>query len=163
MSIIYSVILSYYIRLYFKILSYIIENFYIQFKVSYSYIYTLFVHLRTDMFNRHVYTYIYATPIILYTSSLPELVECSPNGLGDLGSIPGCVIPKFLKMVLDTSLLNSQQYKVRVKWSNPGKGVAPSLLVGVVAIEKGAFYSPSTKVANFTHLLTYYWKILFTI
>ena len=36
-------------------------------------------------------------------------------GLGDLGSIPGCVIPKTLKIVLDTSLLNTQQYKVRIK------------------------------------------------
>ena len=32
-----------------------------------------------------------------------------------------------LKMVLDISLLNTQQYKVsRLKWSNPGKGVALS-------------------------------------
>ena len=37
------------------------------------------------------------------------------NGPGDLGSIPGRVILKTLKMVLDTSLLNSQQYKVRIK------------------------------------------------
>ena len=37
------------------------------------------------------------------------------NGLGDLGSIPGRVIPKALKMVLDTSLLNTQQYKVCIK------------------------------------------------
>ena len=37
------------------------------------------------------------------------------NGLGDLGLIPGRVIPKTLKMVLDTSLLNTQQYKVRIK------------------------------------------------
>ena len=37
------------------------------------------------------------------------------NGLGDLGSIPGCVIPKTLKMVLDVSLLNTQQYKVHIK------------------------------------------------
>ena len=29
------------------------------------------------------------------------------NGPGDLGSIPGCVIPKTLKMVLDASLLNT--------------------------------------------------------
>ena len=29
------------------------------------------------------------------------------NGPGDLGSIPGRVIPKTLKMVLDTSLLNT--------------------------------------------------------
>ena len=37
------------------------------------------------------------------------------NGPGDLGSIPGRFIPKTLKMVLDTSLLNPQQYKVRIK------------------------------------------------
>ena len=37
------------------------------------------------------------------------------NGLGELGSIPGRVIPKTFKMVLDTSLLNTQQYKVRIE------------------------------------------------
>ena len=37
------------------------------------------------------------------------------NGLEDLGSIPGHVIPKTLKMVLDTALLNTQQYKVQFK------------------------------------------------
>ena len=43
------------------------------------------------------------------------MVRVFENGLEDLGSIPGCVIPKSLKMVLDTSLLNTQQYKVRIK------------------------------------------------
>ena len=33
----------------------------------------------------------------------------------NLGSIPGRVIPKTLKMVLDTTLLNTQHYKVRFK------------------------------------------------
>ena len=37
------------------------------------------------------------------------------NGLGDRDSIPGRVIPKTLKMVLDTSLLNTQHYKLRIK------------------------------------------------
>ena len=37
------------------------------------------------------------------------------NGSGDLGSIPGHVIPTTSKMVLDTSLLNTQQYKVCIK------------------------------------------------
>ena len=36
------------------------------------------------------------------------------NGLGDLSSIPGRVIPKTQKMVLDASLLNTQHYKVRI-------------------------------------------------
>ena len=39
----------------------------------------------------------------------------SANGLGDLGLIPGRVIPKTLKMVLDSSLLNTQHYKVHIK------------------------------------------------
>ncbi len=43
-----------------------------------------------------------------------------------MGSIQSWIIPKTLKMVLDTSLLNTQQYKVRIKWSNPGKGVVPA-------------------------------------
>ena len=37
------------------------------------------------------------------------------NGLGDRGSIPGGVIPKTQKMVLDASLLNTQDYKVQIK------------------------------------------------
>ena len=37
------------------------------------------------------------------------------NGQADLGSIPGYVIPKTLKMVLDTPLLNTQQYKVHIE------------------------------------------------
>ena len=36
------------------------------------------------------------------------------NGLGDLGSLPGCVIPKTL-IALDTTLLNTQQYKVHIE------------------------------------------------
>ena len=49
------------------------------------------------------------------------------NGSEDQVSIPGRFIPKTLKMVLDTSLLNTGiRYVSRVKWSNPGKGVAPS-------------------------------------
>ena len=38
----------------------------------------------------------------------------------------------------------------RIKWSNPGKGVVPSLHNGEVTIEKGAFGSPLATVANFT-------------
>ena len=37
------------------------------------------------------------------------------NGPGDLGSLPGRVIPKIQKMVLDATLLNHQHYKVRIK------------------------------------------------
>ena len=37
------------------------------------------------------------------------------NGPGDLGSIPGRIIPKTLKMVNDTPLLNTRHYKVHIK------------------------------------------------
>ena len=71
-------------------------------------------------------------------------------------------------MVLDTSLLNAQQYKVRIKGKveqsreiqyfrlsiiyihTSRMQLGPPLHLGVVAIEKGAFWSPSTTVANFT-------------
>ena len=47
------------------------------------------------------------------------------NESWDRGSIPVWVIPKTQKMVLDAALLNTQHYKVRVKWNNPGNGVTP--------------------------------------
>ena len=37
------------------------------------------------------------------------------NGPGDRGSIPGRVIPKTQKMVLDVALLSTQHYKLRIK------------------------------------------------
>ena len=37
------------------------------------------------------------------------------KGPGDRGSIPGQVIPKTQKMVLDAALLSTQHYKVRIK------------------------------------------------
>ena len=43
------------------------------------------------------------------------MVRVFANGPGDLGSVPGRVLPKTQKMVLDASLLNNQNYKVRIK------------------------------------------------
>ena len=37
------------------------------------------------------------------------------NGPEDRGSIPGRVIPKTQKMVLDVAFINTQYYKVRIK------------------------------------------------
>ncbi len=72
------------------------------------------------------------------------------NDLEDLGSIPGRVIPKTLKKVLDTALLNTQQYKVSIKDKVERSRERSSALshFGVEAIEKGAFWSASTTVAN---------------
>ena len=76
-------------------------------------------------------------------------------GPGDLGSIPCSVIPKTLKMVLDGSLLNTQQYKVRIKGNveQSRERSRTTLHLGIVAIEKGSFWSPSTTVANFLLVL----------
>ena len=53
--------------------------------------------------------------LLLTLNRLIGLVgRVSANGPGDLGSIPGRVIPNTLKIILDTSLLNTEQYKVRI-------------------------------------------------
>ena len=43
------------------------------------------------------------------------MVRVFANGLGDLGSIAGQVLPKTQKMVLDASLLNTRHYEVQIK------------------------------------------------
>ena len=80
------------------------------------------------------------------------MVRVFTNAPRDLGSMPGRVIPKTLKMVLDASLLNTQHYKVRIKGKVEQSRERSSALSthGVVAIEKGAFGSLSTMVVNFT-------------
>ena len=74
--------------------------------------------------SHHIGTFIFhpfwiEIPILSLTAvvigSWVPAVRVFANGPGDLGSIPGRVIPKTLKMVLDTTLLNTQHYKVRFK------------------------------------------------
>ena len=69
------------------------------------------------------------------------MVRVFAHGLIDQSSIPGRVIPKTQKMVLDASLLNTQHYNVWIK-------EYPLLHLGVVAIEKGSFRLPSTIVSQ---------------
>ena len=68
--------------------------------------------------------------MLLPNYSLPNgiMVRMFTNGLGNQSSIPGYVIPKTLKMVLDASLLNTQHYEVSIKGeqNNQWKGAAPS-------------------------------------
>ena len=70
------------------------------------------------------------------------IVKMFANGPVDLGSIPGRVIPKTEKMVLDASLLNTQHYKVQIKgkWSNSWKGVAPSPTPQCSKYRKGSLW-----------------------
>ena len=77
------------------------------------------------------------------------------NDLGDRGSVPGRVIPKTQKMVLDAALLSTQRYEVRIKVKDEQSKERSSTLpytFGVVTIEKEAFGLLSTLVANFTYL-----------
>ena len=57
--------------------------------------------------------------VAFYASYFDCLLEStdyfSVNGPRDWGSIPGRVIPKTQKMVLDSALLNTQLNKVRIK------------------------------------------------
>ena len=62
-----------------------------------------------------VFIIITTTTTILKNRDIGPAVRVFANGPGDLGSIPGRVIPKTLKMELDTTLLNTQHYKVRFK------------------------------------------------
>ncbi len=66
------------------------------------------------------------------------------NGPGDLGSIPGRVIPKTQKMVLNATLLNTKHFKIRIKGKVEQSKERSSALLYTYAIEKGAFWSPST-------------------
>ena len=68
------------------------------------------------------------------------------NGPGNQGSIPGWVIPKTQKMVLDVSLFNTQHYMVRIKGKveQSKERSSTPLHLGVVAMEKGAFVPPLT-------------------
>ena len=90
----------------------------------------------------------------LYTFTLWKLNSITPawrqdiglgvrvfaNGPGNLGSIPGRVIPKTQKMVLDASLLNTQHYKVRIKGKveQSREGVAPSPTHRCSSYQKGS-------------------------
>ena len=50
----------------------------------------------------------------MYDQPIDLIGRVFANGPGDQGSIPGRVIPKI------------QKNGSRIKWSNPGKGLAPS-------------------------------------
>ena len=59
------------------------------------------------IWNRTVYIY--------KNQAISLMSRVFANGPGDRSSIPGRVIPKTQKIVLDATLLNTQYYKVRIK------------------------------------------------
>ena len=75
------------------------------------------------------------------------MVRVFASGLGGQGSIRGQVIRKIKKSYLMPLCLTLRPYKEEIegKWSYPGKGLSPCQHFSTVAIEKGAFGSPSTQ------------------
>ena len=77
------------------------------------------------------------------------------KGPGDLGSVPGLVIPKTQKMVLDASLFNTQHYKVQIKgkveqsWER--SSAPPDTLVLKLSKREPSGH-PQLKGDNFTYL-----------
>ena len=84
-------------------------------------------------------------------------VRVFANGPGDLGSIPGRLIPKTQKMVLDSSLLNTQHYKVRIKGKveQSREGVAPSPTPWCSSYRKGSLrlWSPTFYIYIYIYIL----------
>ena len=95
------------------------------------------------------------------------MVRVFANGLGDLGSLSGRVIPKTRKMVLDASVLNTQHYKVRIK----RKRVAPSPTFWCCSYRKVTpdysyqlyllHYTKKTKKLSFKYVLLFQFLIIF--
>ena len=71
-----------------------------------------------------IYTQLYFN----YNRAIGIMVRVFTNGLGNQVSIPGWVIPKTQKLYLMPPYLTLSiiRYGSRVKWNNPGNGVAPS-------------------------------------
>ena len=74
-----------------------------------------------------LYIFIFYILYFIFSIIQPDIghaVRVLANGPGDLGSIPGRVIPKTqMPPCLTLSII---RYGSRVKWNHPGKGVAPS-------------------------------------
>ena len=70
-----------------------------------------FVKLFTSLYWLKVSIYI----VYIISPDIGIMVRVFANGPGDLGSIPGWVIPKTQKVILDATFLNTQQYKVWIK------------------------------------------------
>ena len=75
----------------------------------YVYIY-IYIYIYIYLKEAHILTYTYT-----FNRLMGQMGRVFTNGPGDQGSIPGRVIPKTLKMILDTSLLNTQQFKIFIK------------------------------------------------
>ena len=78
------------------------------------------IHWREEIPNNNLTGFDMQIPLLMYKeiiiiNSSPLLDYLFVNSPGDRGSIPGRIMPKTFKMVLDTSLLHTQHYKVCIK------------------------------------------------
>ncbi len=92
--------------------------------------------------------------VIIYPQTdIGMMVRVSTNSLGNLDSIPVQVIPKTQKWYLMPPCLTLSiiRYGQILKGKRNKTKLSISVFVSVVAIEKGAFGSPSTTVSNFTY------------
>ena len=76
--------------------------------LKYDFFSFFFAIVNSECVCVYIYIYIY---IYTHTPDIGIMVRVFANGPEDLGSIPGQVIPKTQKMVLDAILLNTQHYK----------------------------------------------------
>ena len=98
---------------------------------------------------------------LYYVPDIGLAVRVFANGLGDLSSIPGRVIPKTQKMVLDASLLNTQHYKVWIKGKveQSREGVAPSPTPWCSSYRKGSLrvtLDYGRQLYFFTYIMYYF-------
>ena len=72
------------------------------------------VQLETGIFDKTEFTLLHVHIFFIYYLliywAIDLMSRVSANGPGDRGSIPGRVIPKTKKLVLDASLFNTQHY-----------------------------------------------------
>ena len=97
-----------------------------------------FIDREKNMFSNYAqYINVFDTSICL----VGLVVECSPMGRETRVQSQVESYQRLKKMLLDISLLNTRQYKVRLKdkWSNLGKGVAPSPTLQYSRYWKGDF------------------------
>ena len=68
-----------------------------------------------ELCSLNIYVFSCSWFLRVFSTQIGLVDRVFANGPGDWGSIPGRGVPKTIKIVLDTSLLNTQQYKVRIK------------------------------------------------
>ena len=110
------------------------------------YLNLLNTHTHTPLYlYRRMYVCVY---ICLYVLTLWLVYATWPKGRD---SIPGRVLPKTQRLVLDSSLLNTQPYTVQIKgkWSNTGKLLAP------LTSPCSSYWNTSLRVAQLVYIYIY--------